>query len=71
MAECTRELDCSDGVQFVRLVDVLALGPAMIAVGYRRADLLGLFVATAGMVTIAFNGDRYLRARARRRSATL
>lgn len=66
MADCRTELDCSAGTQLVRVIDVVALGPAMIWLGANSKSPAGSFVATAGFLTIMFNGARYLEARRRR-----
>ena len=62
MAECDDELDCSAPTQVIRLVDVFFLGPAMIWLGTRQRNAVGAFVTFAGLATIAFNGERFVRA---------
>ena len=65
--DCRTELDCSAPTQAIRIIDVFALGPAMIWMGRRQGGMVGVFVATAGVLTIGFNGARLLEARRRRR----
>ncbi len=66
---CEREIDCSPQLQAIRAVDVVLLGPAMIVIGSKQPGPLGMFVSAAGVATIAFNADRFFRARRRRRRA--
>ncbi len=51
--------------QSIRLLDVFAIGPLMIAGGYaldaRGSQLAGVALAAAGIATIAYNGRNYLR----------
>lgn len=56
--------------QQIRLLDVYALGPAMIIVGLaaeRTQPLLGPAVAVGGVLTILYNARNYQRVRRRRR----
>lgn len=58
-------LDAMKG-QHVRLADVFALGPAMAIGGAKllgQSRALGALLASAGILTIAYNGANYLRAR--------
>ena len=68
MPDCRTELDCSAPTQAIRVIDVFVLGPAMVWLGRRHGGTIGAFVATAGVLTIGFNGSRLLEARKRRNS---
>lgn len=50
--------------QQIRLLDVFAIGPAMIwgaRNAYSRSPLFAALLALSGVLTIAVNGDNYLR----------
>lgn len=58
--------------QQIRLLDVYALGPAMIIVGFAARPtypVLGPAVAVAGIATILYNANNYQRVRRARRRA--
>ncbi len=46
--------------QFIRLVDVLILGPVMIQAGRSIGGNKGRFLAFAGIATIIFNGLTFI-----------
>jgi len=50
----------SELFQAVRLIDVFALGPAMIIAGNKFGGVLGGFVALSGIATIIFNGSTFI-----------
>jgi hypothetical protein len=52
--------------QWVRVVDVIIIGPAMIAAGAaltQERPLLSIFLCSTGGATIAYNGLNYIEAR--------
>jgi hypothetical protein len=52
--------------QYVRLIDVFALGPLMVWGGYHAARVnkpLGVTLALFGLSTIAYNADNYFKVR--------
>lgn len=52
------------GTQLVRLVDVFALGPAMIWAGTKTSkknEVLSLFLIISGAATMVFNGINFVR----------
>ena len=52
--------------QTIRLIDVFAIGPAMVYVGAKAKNVHPVirgFVAFSGVATIVYNGQNYLRER--------
>ena len=52
--------------QYVRLLDVFAIGPLMVWGGYhsmRANKPLGVLLAVLGVTTIAYNADNYAKVR--------
>lgn len=54
----------SDFYQIIRLIDVFAVGPALIYAGTSCKDMkpiIKIFLITTGIATIVFNGRNYLK----------
>lgn len=51
--------------QAIRLLDVFAIGPAMVAGGVllqrSRSPVLGMFLIVTGLGTVVFNGANFIR----------
>ncbi len=59
-----RSVSAVTKTQNVRLIDVFLLGPVMIWAGYKVQKVnnpVAFFLAISGLMTVAYNGDNYLR----------